>query len=536
MAYTTTETSLEELFTALLEGYNYTAVYRHKDFITRDKKRANFVGTQLITFDVDNAQPYVSLSDFCKSCAYLPTIAYTTPSHLHEDGQGTHARFRLIYVCNALITNENTYHEIYENIKEGLPFELLDSTKKDDKCGQYITQQFGGNAQASETLFNPSNIVTIDQHKEESNGLVSLSDAPTYIAQAQAPRQAPNLPRVSKESLSFAKSILIKRKREITDFYQDLNTLQPTDLIIKYSQVFEHIEATKIDFDGKPYAEVKEDYNEIIRYYQVYTDARGQKRSKAVRLQDGQKRRYTMFVHTALRKQIKPTATREELIYNLVLDRLYYYDNSDKVLDNKTLVNIVSCVLKKKYAITSKKPKYKINKEFCKMNGISTKKMVQQARKELNHSKIGEFYDTSKSVKENLQALHDLGVKVCLATLYTFCKENAIPTKGIANESAKPKQVEQATEQAKTIERATATPKHVERTHTHERPYLKIGNYTTTWKDILTQEKLPSLLCFRQVPTEQPKRLQDTKYNELAKSLVRAHRYTRTQVITKSNS
>ena len=69
-----------------------------------------------------------------------------------------------------------------------------------------------------------------------------------------------------------------------------------------------------------------------------------------------------------------------------------------------------------------KQPKFIINDDYCAQNGISKKKALSLARKMLNYERIGEVYDPSLSLNENIKQMSELGVKVSKPTLISFKK------------------------------------------------------------------------------------------------------------------
>ena len=53
--------------------------------------------------------------------------------------------------------------------------------------------------------------------------------------------------------------------------------------------------------------------------------------------------------------------------------------------------------------------------------------MVGIVRRKLKDEEIGNFYDCSLSVKDNLAMLKANGIKIGLSRLYEFCDRNNIP-------------------------------------------------------------------------------------------------------------
>ena len=135
-------------------------------------------------------------------------------------------------------------------------------------------------------------------------------------------------------------------------------------------------------------------------------------------------------------KKILPNITFEHLLYNLICERTYYYDNSDRVLSNKVLSNIARNVVNtplEKIQLQSKrkKRKFEVDKSYCALHGISPNAMKNKVRKMLRDEEIGGAYDCSLSVAENLAAFKAMGIDVGKSKLYQWCKENGINTKGM---------------------------------------------------------------------------------------------------------
>ena len=147
---------------------------------------------------------------------------------------------------------------------------------------------------------------------------------------------------------------------------------------------------------------------------------------------DGDNRRKCLFVSALIRRKIMPDITFEHLLYNLVAERQWYYDNSDNVLNNQELMRIANNALSMAYekinVSTKRKPsKFKVDKAYCLEKGIKPKAMVGLVRRKLKDEEIGSLYDCSLSVKENLEQLKANGIKIGLSRLYEFCDKNGIP-------------------------------------------------------------------------------------------------------------
>ena len=126
------------------------------------------------------------------------------------------------------------------------------------------------------------------------------------------------------------------------EFKADFFSMSPNDLIVKYYQRYHFFDSTELEYNEEGYALIGEDYRQIFRrwYLDISTDDKGREHKATVlrKRRDGDKRRYYMYLSALIRKQIMPDITFEHLLYNLVCERQYFYDNSDRVLTNQFLM------------------------------------------------------------------------------------------------------------------------------------------------------------------------------------------------------
>lgn len=222
----------------------------------------------------------------------------------------------------------------------------------------------------------------------------------------------------------------------ITDneFINDLYNIPPSDLIVKYRERYRYFDHSELMYN-EGYALIPENYQEIYRswYQDVVTNNNGNVRKVSVVKikRDGDNRRKCLFVSALIRRKILPSITFEHLLYNLIAERQWYYDNSDNTLNNQELMRIANNALSMEYEKinikTKRKPsKFKVDKQYCSERGIKPKSMVGIVRRKLKDEEIGNLYDCNLSVKENLALLKANGIKIGLSRLYEFCKRNNI--------------------------------------------------------------------------------------------------------------
>lgn len=393
--------SLENIAELITKGYCYTSIFKKANFGVWHKAEENWIGSDFIMFDVDNVKNEITFEEYLNSLKFIPTIIYTTPNCNQQKPNEIkpYSRFRLLYAFDTTITNKWQYQGIYDAIKDTFDEALFDTTKNWDNCANSPVQQFSGNG-------TKNCQITINHviYKVSNFDIKEPTEEPIKIDNIKV--------RINDE------------------FLQNLNTLKPTDFLSCYRDKFQIIYESELDYNDDGYALIPEDYVRIQRNYTIYKDD-GKICSKYHRLKDGEGRRHTLFCNAKIRCQIKPQISVEELIFNLVYDRHYFYDNSDNVLTNQCLLRIALDAKKATYQMAmKKKPLFKVDKVFCYENQIKPNALKMIVRRTLNFDKIKQWYDPTKSVKDNLKFATENNIKVGQRTLYNYCNEIGISTKG----------------------------------------------------------------------------------------------------------
>ena len=118
----------------------------------------------------------------------------------------------------------------------------------------------------------------------------------------------------------------------------DLLMHDTNDFLANYKGRIEEISETRIDYNEDGYGFYPDDY-----FCLFYRFDWGKK--KICRFKDHEKRRNRLYIDACIMRRIKPDASFMELLYNLVVRRQRYYDNSDGVLTNRFLIEKVNQVL-----------------------------------------------------------------------------------------------------------------------------------------------------------------------------------------------
>lgn len=414
LTYTTERTDKETFLRKLAEGYAFTSLMNTPSFTVRDKKDANWRGSQLLVFDLDNVKSKYNMSDFLSSLQYPHSMAYTSQNdHIPSKGS-INCRFRLIYVFEEPITSKEIYQGIYDYIKSTFDTSFFDPSNAFDNTSRSVSHQYAGNA-------------TSNMEMAATDWVYSISDFSEHVSSSVKKKEQKD-EAITRTDLDVSEG-----------FLKDLNSLQPSDFLEKYRYTYHYQAESIVTYNNSGYAVLDDSYTKIYHPFDKTT-------GKPLIYHDGQGRRHKLFVKGLLHKRVKQDISDEELVYNLIYDRYHFFDNSDNVLNNKTLLDIAEGVKNTPTdELAVKHPKLKIDKEFCKDNGISPNQYRPMLMKEIIDTLISKFYNPNLSVKTNLERLNCYGIKIGKTKLYEFCKERKISTKGNKQYGYKPTEASLAT-------------------------------------------------------------------------------------------
>ena len=310
-----TSISVDELLELIQQGHAICHV-----FAGNRRLKGNFLYTYSVFVDVDNSD--ICMSEFIVHCSIKPTLAYTTASN---GKQGKGYRYRLIYVFNGRISTEALYKSLYFYIAEQ---NNLENTK--DKCGSICNQLMNGNPYSnietycSYLIYDLNSEIFSECSLEYTNSL-----SPHYYSKEHFENK--------KQQKNSKSKIRIEDTPGGADMI-DLLMHDTNDFLAYYKGRVEEIRETRIDYNEDGYGLYPDDY--FCLYYRF-----DWKKKKICRFKDHEKRRNRLYIDACIMRRIKPDASFMEFLYNLVLRRQRYYDNSDGVLTNRFLIEKVNQVL-----------------------------------------------------------------------------------------------------------------------------------------------------------------------------------------------
>ena len=471
IAFKSTQTTPSELLKSVLSGYTFCAVfsdfppneydttYVRKDgyFTLSGKSSEFFSGSYCVGIDIDETQ-YQSAEQFVSRLQLQPTFWYSSYSNQQYDvstGECKGPRFRLIYVFNQEIHNKYFFRYCafkVHNMVESSTNEVIHDT-----CGLKCAQYFNGTNFNDETLsidYGCSNIIySLADFNIDIEEFITFLDCNCKL---KSPK-----PEQKKEIKLLKCSIISKIQEEETKEQQqaiilsaldafehlesnietinfnfslvrDANSLEWSAFHDKYKHYYEFVFRT----EREDWSSITDSIGNIIQF-QFCDEDYLELKWIPKKLKDGQHRKRTLFHRGWLRRIIKPSITPDELLYNLLVDREHFFDNTDCELNTYRLMEIVrDCY---EYDVDCYKTQYEHiyhdTVDKCRKKQIilhrTSKKIIKanSLLKELRWKFLDQAYNKELSVSENLQILNDSDFLISRSSLYEYCDYRGIVTK-----------------------------------------------------------------------------------------------------------
>ena len=150
----------------------------------------------------------------------------------------------------------------------------------------------------------------------------------------------------------------------------------------------------------------------------------------------GDKRRIVLLNMISTMLKIDHKITDENILFNVIVERYYFFDNVDGKLNNGWVLNAIknariddmngrnpSVPIPKTFKIQKSHFIDLINK-WNDEGKDGMKVLVNKVRKKINVERVGAIYDWNLSVKDNLKSLAEKGIVVSQAKLYRLRKDN----------------------------------------------------------------------------------------------------------------
>lgn len=146
-------------------------------------------------------------------------------------------------------------------------------------------------------------------------------------------------------------------------------------------------------------------------------------------IKDGEKRKTNLFKNLCLRRIICPNITREELIFNALVDVIRFYDNKDKVLSSEFITKSVEYCLR--MSINDIRSQYGKDIEYLKDKKTPKKKIIYKDKEsrsiETTYLIIDKYYNKELGVNENYEIISKV-LDYSLRTIYDYAKVRGYKT------------------------------------------------------------------------------------------------------------
>lgn len=351
----------------------------------RDKTTANFLATSVIIYDFDNMD--TSMMDYIHSLPYKPSFAYTT----YSNGNNGLFRFRLGFVLDKEVSSEGEFKALYHAI--GCANGFVVETKENGGWDvRNVAQLYYGTSSTSST-YNGSIIYT---QAVFDPFVIDKAVREKYVASCSKTNSTKYETSISAEFLqdfrNLPESALFSKYRD--DFHSNYILSLSTPLIMDESEMF-------------------------FRYPDPYYCVRHKRMGKyTLKWEIGEDRKTKLFVTARIMLFNLPSLTVENLLYNLALERRWYYENTDNKISDEVLITTAIRAFEWSGQLNpSKHGTFTLNKAFWAEQGLNANQAKMIVRRYLKAQEIEKYYNPSLTRKENLRVLKENGVRICARTL-----------------------------------------------------------------------------------------------------------------------
>ena len=382
------ELTIDDALKCATEGrafcYSFTTAKQDGIITIKDKREANFLSTSTVIYDFDDMD--VPMLDYIETLPYKPSFAYPT----YSDGKNGFSRFRLAYVFDYPVWGVSQFNALYQAIATANAF--IPETKGHGGWDKRNVSQFyyGTNAQAS--TYNGKTVY-------------SIGDFQLFAGHAK-----------EKPTVSVTKGTDYTKYETTIDaeFLFDFAHFSQEGLYTKYRDVYypnyEPSLSTPL---------IEDESGMFFLYPEDYVCVKHKRRGKyTLRWDVGEDRKRKLFVTAHMMRFNLPSLSIENLIYNLAIERQWYYDNSDGKISNDVLIQTAINAFSKPYILEpSKHGVFTLNKAFWEGQGYTANQAKMIVRRYLKARDVERLYNPSLTRKENVRILKEKGVTITERTL-----------------------------------------------------------------------------------------------------------------------
>lgn len=380
-------------------------------------KKSNYKGIQFVLIDVDECD--LSIDEILNRMKYKPTVVHSSYSHLNENKQFKNC-YHLYFFLDEEIEGIENYTKLFNIFSEGIE-DILDCNVK---CPQRIVFTNHKNNDhfeyhQNETIYKIKDFLNVNENKLRNLNDV-INSAKNYSTHILLHDHSICEGEKNAEQLENHYNI-------DNDFFNDLNSLKRSELVDKYFPIYPFFRESEYKIDNsKSYIDLRNQ-----DYYEVFNKTRfdGDKGKFVKKKVKNGNRHHQLFLDAIQFKAANPSISIEGLILALVNEVLNYYDNSDKEMNNKLIIQTALNVFNGDYKASKSKKKIKVNKSYFYENECSIQKKIGVAKRDFKDDAIGEVIDLNLSLEDNLDVIRKNGISLKKKRLVEFCERYNIKLK-----------------------------------------------------------------------------------------------------------
>lgn len=402
-------------------GYTITYLYKDKMFNRSNSyMKNNYYGTQFICVDIDSCE--IEPKTFVESIKYKPTVLHTTFSNLTAQ-KGFKYCFHLLYCFDEVIEGENNFNKVFESITEDYK-QYVDKNAKD--CHRVIFTS-NSNLEGYEYIYygNTYNVTDFIQNTDEIDTFFNQDNNCLKNDSLNISISSNN---ISKESKNRQTKIKVKNDFKLeNEFFNDLNTLERSAFIDKYSDRYIYVTETLIPnemyIDG--YADLRNTNYYIVPSAQYRWNG---EKMEVTKIKNGM-RNTILWMDAIAFMNIIPNITKEHLVYLLVKEVYMHFINADGQMNNWFIVNKAKEVWNNIDTLDCKpiKKSFKIDKNYWLQRGYNNwLEVARIIRKQMKDNDFGSMYDFTLTVEQNIKIFKEYGIKTKKQTLIKWLKDNGL--------------------------------------------------------------------------------------------------------------
>lgn len=372
--------------------YTYPTHHRgnHKDAMKLCMKSDKFfMGAQTVFVDVDYTR-FTDVREYLGTLSYPPTCVYMSFSDRKEKKGISSRRFRMVYVFDRVL-NEKEFLHVSQTINDQIVFDT--GEPMEDDCGTRKSQYMNGVYGNNETYVSDYIYELMDFPEEPP----LLTVNPQTTVDTSAPQE-----------ITFNDRML-----------EDMKEMDYDTFMHYYSWRYQYKYRTEygdVWIDGL-YQMTDESYLQLWWYREPQVD--------------GQHRRRKLHKNACLRRLMFPYMDPDTALFDLYVDFMRFFDNSDGVITLDTLIRKVkhafSNTPEQLEAYCSQEINYwrDHRPQFIVRPGtLMSWGLINNIKSRIRYAELDAMYNRSMSVQENIAA----GIGVPQTTLYRYCKERGIDT------------------------------------------------------------------------------------------------------------